>query len=63
MQEGKSLTVLGPVEAFVPVVQNVHWSKLYLKTQDLVAVRNVLSPVVNHPKGFFPNVDVKVEIE
>ena len=59
----KSLTVLGPVEAFVPVVQNVHWSKLYLKTQDLVAVRNVLSPVVNHPKGFFPNVDVKVEIE
>ena len=59
----KSLTVLGPVEAFVPVVQNVHWSRLYLKTQDLAAVRNVLSPVVNHPKGFFPGVDVKVEIE
>ena len=59
----KSLKVLGPVEAFVPVVQNVHWSRLYLKTQDLVAVRNVLSPVVNHPKGFFPGVEIKVEIE
>ncbi len=59
----KSLTVLGPVEAFVPVVQNVHWSRLYLKTQDLAAVRSVLSPVVNHPKGFFPGVEIKVEIE
>ncbi|MBR2211082.1 MAG: primosomal protein N' [Fibrobacter sp.] len=59
----KSLTVLGPVEAFVPVVQNVHWSRLYLKTQDLAAVRNVLSPVVNHPKGFFSGVEIKVEIE
>ncbi len=59
----KSLMVLGPVEAFVPVVQNVHWSRLYLKTQDLNAVRRVLGPVVNNSKAFAPGVDVKVEIE
>jgi primosomal protein N' (replication factor Y) len=45
------------------VVQNVHWSRLYLKTQDLNAVRSVLGPVVNNPKAFAPGVDVKVEIE
>ena len=58
----KSLMVMGPVDAFIPVVQNVHWVKLYLKTGDLSAVRRILSPIVNSAKPVFPGVDVKVEI-
>ena len=59
----KSLMVQGPVEAFIPVVQNVYWSKLYIKTNDLVSVRRVLSPIINSPKPWVMGVDVKVEIE
>lgn len=59
----KSLMVQGPVEAFIPVVQNVYWSKLYIKTNDLATVRRVLSPIVNSPKPWVMGVDVKVEIE
>lgn len=59
----KSLMVLGPVDAFVSMVQNVHWAKLYLKTADLAVVRRVLNPVVNSPKPWAPGVDIKVEIE
>ena len=59
----KSLMVMGPVDAFIPVVQNVHWVKLYLKTNDLAAVRRILSPVVNSAKPLIPSVEIKVEIE
>lgn len=59
----KSLMVMGPVDAFIPVVQNVHWVKLYLKTGDLSAVRRILSPVVNSAKPLIPGVEIKVEIE
>jgi len=59
----KSLMVLGPVDAFVSMVQNVHWAKLYLKTNDLAVVRRILWPVVNAPKPWAPGVDIKVEIE
>ena len=59
----KTLMVMGPVDAFIPVVQNVRWTKLYLKTSDLAVVRRILSPIVNSPKPAFPGVDVKVEIE
>ena len=59
----KSLMVMGPVDAFIPVVQNVRWVKLYLKTNDLPAVRRILSPIVNSAKPAFPGVEIKVEIE
>ncbi len=59
----KSLMVMGPVDAFIPVVQNVRWVKLYLKTNDLPAVRRILSPIVNSAKPTFPGVEIKVEIE
>ena len=59
----KTLMVMGPVDAFIPVVQNVRWAKLYLKTNDLSAVRRILSPVVNSVKPAFPGVEIKVEIE
>ena len=55
--------VMGPVDAFIPVVQNVRWTKLYLKTNDLAAVRRILSPVVNSAKPLIPGVEIKVEIE
>ena len=59
----KSMTVMGPVDAFVPVVQNVRWAKLYLKTNELTPVRRILWPVVNAAKPWFPGVEIKVEIE
>lgn len=59
----RSLMVLGPVDAFIAVVQNVHWCKLYIKTNDLNPVRRLLAPIVNNPKGFVPGVDIKIEIE
>ncbi len=59
----KSLMVLGPVDAFIPVVQNVHWVKLYVKTADLNPVRRVLSPIVNSPKPWVPGVEIKAEID
>ena len=59
----KSLMVMGPVDAFIPVVQNVRWVKLYLKTNDLPAARRILSPIVNSAKPTFPGVEIKVEIE
>ena len=61
-QEGK-LMVLGPVDAFVSMVQNVHWAKLYVKTNDLNPVRRQLSPIINSPKPWAPGVDIKVEID
>ena len=59
----KSMTVMGPVDAFVPVVQNVRWAKLYLKTNELTPVRRILWPVVNAAKPWIPGVEIKVEIE
>ncbi|PWJ64437.1 MULTISPECIES: primosomal protein N' [unclassified Fibrobacter] len=59
----KSLLVLGPVDAFISMVQNVRWAKLYVKTKDLVLVRRILSPIVNAPKPWAPGVDIKVEID
>ena len=59
----KTLMVMGPVDAFIPVVQNVRWAKLYLKTNDLSTVRRILSPVVNSAKPLIPGVEIKVEIE
>ena len=63
LRADKNLMVLGPVDAFVPVVQNVHWAKLYIKTQDLAPVRKVLHPIINAPKPWVQNVEIKVEIE
>ena len=63
LRTDKKLMVLGPVDAFVPVVQNVHWAKLYIKTQDLAPVRKILHPIVNAPKPWVQNVEIKVEIE
>jgi primosomal protein N' (replication factor Y) len=59
----KSVMVLGPVDAFIPKILNVHWAKLYLKTNDLAAVRRILGPVVNSPKPWAAGVEIKVEIE
>ena len=59
----KSMKVLGPVDAFIPKVLNVHWAKLYLKTNDLSAVRRILGPIVNAPKLWAPGVEIKIEIE
>lgn len=59
----KGLMVYGPVDAFVPKVLSVHWAKIYLKTNDLNAVRKILNPIVNSPKPWVPGVDIKVEIE
>ncbi|SMP39029.1 primosomal protein N' [Fibrobacter sp. UWB10] len=63
LRANKNLMVLGPVDAFVPVVQNVHWAKLYIKTQDLAPVRKVLYPIINAPKPWVQNIEIKVEIE
>ena len=63
LRADKKLMVLGPVDAFVPVIQNVHWAKLYVKTQDLTPVRKILHPIINAPKPWVQNVEIKVEIE
>lgn len=63
LRANKSFMVLGPVDAFVPIVQNVHWTRLYIKTQDLVPVRQILSPIVNSPKPWVMGVEIKVEIQ
>ena len=63
LRANKNLMVLGPVDAFVPVVQNVHWAKLYIKTQDLAPVRKILHPIITAPKPWVQNVEIKVEIE
>ena len=63
LRADKKLMVLGPVDAFVPVVQNTHWAKLYIKTQDLAPVRKILHPIINGAKPWVQNVEIKVEIE
>lgn len=63
LRADKKLMVLGPVDAFVPVVQNVHWAKFYIKTQDLAPVRKILHPIINGAKPWVQNVEIKVEIE
>lgn len=63
LRADKSFMVLGPVDAFVPIVQNVHWTRLYIKTQDLAPVRRILSPIINSPKPWVMGVDIKVEIQ
>ena len=63
LRKESSMTVLGPVDAFVPKVQNVFWVKLYIKTQNLAVVRKVLSPILNAPKVWVPGVEIKVEFE
>ena len=63
LHKESSMTVLGPVDAFVPKVQNVFWVKLYIKTQNLAVVRKVLSPILNAPKAWVPGVEIKVEFE
>ncbi|MCQ2106478.1 MAG: primosomal protein N' [Fibrobacter sp.] len=63
LRADSKLMVLGPVDAFVPVVQNVRWARLYIKTQDLAPVRRLLSPIINSPKPWAPGVEIKVEID
>ena len=63
LRKESALMVLGPVDAFVPKVQNVFWVKLYVKTQNLAVVRKLLSPILNAPKAWVPGVEIKVELE
>ncbi len=63
LRKESALTVLGPVDAFVPKVQNVYWTKLYVKTQNLSAVRKVLAPILNAAKPWVAGVEIKVEFE
>jgi primosomal protein N' (replication factor Y) len=63
LRKETTLTVLGPVDAFIPKVQNVFWVKLYVKTQNLAVVRKLLSPILNAPKAWVPGVEIKVELE
>ena len=63
LRKESSLTVLGPVDAFVPKVQNVFWVKLYVKTQNLSVVRRALAPILNAAKPWVPGVEIKVEFE
>lgn len=63
LRQNSKLMVLGPVDAFVSMVQNVHWAKLYVKTNDLNPVRRLLSPIINSPKPWAPDVEIKVEID
>ena len=63
LRKEKSLTVLGPVDAFIPKVQNVYWAKLYVKTQNLSAVRKVLAPILNSSKPWVAGVEIKVELD
>ncbi len=63
LRKESSMTVLGPVDAFVPKVQNVFWVKLYIKTQNLSAVRKVLAPILNAAKPWVPGVEIKTEFE
>jgi len=63
LRNERSMTVLGPVDAFVPKVQNVFWVKLYIKTQNLSIVRKCLAPIMNAPKPWVPGVEIKVELE
>jgi primosomal protein N' (replication factor Y) len=63
LRKESALTVLGPVDAFVPKVQNVYWAKLYVKTQNLSAVRKVLAPILNAAKPWVTGVEIKVEFE
>ena len=62
LRKDPSLTVLGPVDAFVPKVQNVFWVKLYVKTQNLSLVRKLLAPILNAPKPWVRGVEIKVEL-
>jgi len=63
LRADKSFMVLGPVDVFVPMVQNVYWTRLYIKTQDMAPVRKILAPIVNSPKPWVMGVDIKVEIQ
>ena len=63
LRKESALTVLGPVDAFVPKVQNVYWAKLYVKTQNLSAVRKELAPILNSAKPWVAGVEIKVEFE
>ncbi len=63
LRKESSMTVLGPVDAFVPKVQNVFWVKLYVKTQNLLVVRKVLAPILNSAKNWVPGVEIKVDLE
>ena len=63
LRKESSLTVLGPVDAFVPKVQNVFWVKLYVKTQNLSVVRRALAPILNAAKPWVAGVEIKVEFE
>ena len=63
LRKDSSLTVLGPVDAFVPKVQNVYWVKLYVKTQNLASVRMALAPILNAPKPWVRGVEIKVSFE
>lgn len=63
LRADQKLMVLGPVDAFIPLVQNVYWAKFYIKTQDLAPVRKLLSPIINSAKPWVQGVDIKVEIE
>ena len=63
LRKESSMSVLGPADAFVPKVQNVFWVKLYIKTQNLSAVRKVLAPILNDAKPWVPGVEIKVELE
>ena len=62
LRKDTSLTVLGPVDAFIPKVQNVFWVKLYVKTQNLSLVRKLLAPILNAPKPWVRGVEIKVEL-
>ncbi|MDR1759038.1 MAG: primosomal protein N' [Fibrobacter sp.] len=65
LNEIPGIRVLGPVEAFIPRVQNVYWVQFLIKGTTLTALRAALNSLWKDPEkwGIPPAVEIKADVD
>ncbi len=59
----RGLQVLGPTEAFVAVVKNVHRLQFFLKAKESKIIRNALTPFIDNPRLLPKNIEIRFDID
>lgn len=58
------LQILGPAEAFIPMVRNVYWMHVTVKSNEAKIIRSALAPLLDAKKfGLPPNVEVHLDMD
>lgn len=64
LQRFQGLEILGPADAFIPMVRNVYWVQVTIKSADAKIIRSALAPLLEPAKFGIPsNVEIRLDMD